>query len=329
MGIRSQQNAGFFAFIHSYVYSIMKSEKKRGERGMSLSIFGFQAMWSPYFFLFLVLLTVLYFVLLGPLRSKFTQSEEVTTKQKAAFITAMVLLYICKGSPIDLLGHLMFSAHMTQMAVLYLIIPPLLITGIPAWLFTALFRISPIRMVVKFLTKPLIVLILFNGLFSFYHVPLIFDVVKTNVWLHAFMTTAIFITALMMWWPLMNQVPGWQTLSGIKKVGYIFADGVLLTPACALIIFADTPLYATYYDPEAWLNALSLCVPAGTLASLHLTGPEMFSSMSLLHDQQLGGVLMKIIQEIVYGTILFYIFIEWYRKEREEEHVATMPQTTE
>ncbi len=283
---------------------------------MPLSIFGFEAMWSPYFFVSLVAVTIVYFWLVN--RSK----QPTTTKQKTLFVTAIVLLYISKGSPVDLLGHLMFSAHMTQMAVLYLIVPPLLIKGIPSWMFEAVFRIRMIRSIVAFTTKPLIALFLFNGIFSLYHVPLIFDVVKTNMWLHALMTTAIFIAAMMMWWPLVNDVHGFPRLSGVKKVGYIFADGVLLTPACALIIFADTPLYATYYDPAAWMNALALCVPQSTLASLELSGPEMFSSMSLLHDQQLGGVLMKVIQEIVYGVMLFYVFIEWYRKERDEENMA-------
>jgi putative membrane protein len=40
--------------------------------------------------------------------------------------------------------------------------------------------------------------------------------------------------------------------------------------------------------------------------------------MSLLHDQQLGGVLMKVIQEIIYGTMLGHVFFEWYRKDQEE-----------
>ena len=44
----------------------------------------------------------------------------------------------------------------------------------------------------------------------------------------------------------------------------------------------------------------------------------MFASMSLLHDQQLGGVLMKIIQEIVYGVILAHVFFEWYKKDQQE-----------
>jgi hypothetical protein len=34
-------------------------------------------------------------------------------------------------------------------------------------------------------------------------------------------------------------------LTELRKMGYIVANGILLYPACALIIFADKPLYAT------------------------------------------------------------------------------------
>jgi putative membrane protein len=303
--------------------SIMKMERIEVKVMASLQMFGFRALWSPFFLISLLFITWLYFMIVGPWRTRFTNEEPPTNKQKAYFVAGIVLLYICEGSPIDLLGHLMFSAHMTQMAVLNLIVPQLLILGIPNWMFERMFRIKAVKRTVKFFTKPLISLILFNALFSFYHVPFIFDIVKTNIFLHAAVTTIIFFTALVMWWPLVNKLSDWQTLTGIKKVVYIFANGILITPACALIIFADKPLYATYYDPQAWLNSLHLCVPAGTLASLKLTGPQMFFSMSLIHDQQLGGVLMKIIQEIVYGTMLFFIFAEWYQKEREKEQMET------
>jgi putative membrane protein len=290
----------------------------------SLQMFGFRALWSPFFLLFLLCIAVIYMLIVGPWRHKFTDEGPATPKQKAYFLTGIVLLYLCKGSPIDLLGHLMFSAHMVQMAVLYLIIPQCFILGIPNWLYERMFAVRAVKKTFLFFTKPLIALLLFNGLFSFYHVPLIFDVIKTNALYHAVVTTAIFIVAFFMWWPLVNKLPQWQTISGLKKVGYIFADGVLLTPACALIIFANSPLYQTYTDPQAWLTALQLCVPKGTLASLNLTGPQMFLSMSPLHDQQLGGVLMKIIQEIVYGTMLFFIFIDWYHKERAKESAETI-----
>jgi putative membrane protein len=214
------------------------------------------------------------------------------------------------------MAHLMFYIHMIQMAVLVLVIPPIFIFGIPVWIWRKLFKVRMINTLFTFFTKPLIALIIFNGLFSFYHIPMIFDRVMQNFWYHAGYSILLFIVAILMWWPLINPVPEHQRLSGLKKVGYIFADGILITPACALIIFAPASIYATYSDPQVWAQVMSLCVGPATFAGLSISGPELFSSMSLIHDQQLGGVLMKIIQEIVYGVILAHVFFEWYRKDQ-------------
>lgn len=78
-------------------------------------------------------------------------------------------------------------------------------------------------------------------------------------------------------------------------------------------------MYATYTDGETWLKAMELCVPSTTLAGLSLSGPELFNNMSPLSDQQLGGVLMKIIQEIIFGIVLFKVFFEWWRVEKADE----------
>ncbi|MBB6443712.1 cytochrome c oxidase assembly factor CtaG [Bacillus benzoevorans] len=292
---------------------------------MTLDVFGFRALWSPYFFIAVVLFTISYFVLTIKYRYLFKESKPLTFSQGMLFISAMILLYVIKGSPLDLMGHIMFYAHMIQMAFLYLLIPPILIVAIPAWVWQKIWSVRFLKGLFTFFTKPLLALILFNGMFSLYHMPLIFDLVKTDMWLHAAYTSVLFLFSLFMWWPLLNKIEKLQTLSGLKKVAYIFASGVLLTPACALIIFNDQPMYAAYSDPEAWMEAMQLCVPAGTLANLNINGPEMFASMSLLHDQQLGGVLMKIIQEVIYGAMLARVFYEWYRsdqKEAEEQQVS-------
>lgn len=283
---------------------------------MSLEIFGFRALWSPYYLIVLCVLVACYFFVTIKYRSYFKQSEVLTKKQSLYFVSAIVLLYVVKGSPIDLLGHIMFYVHMIQMAILYLVIPILFIYGIPPWIWRTVLSLPVIKPLFGFFTKPLIALILFNGVFSFYHVPDIFDIVKTDMWLHAMYTSVLFLLAIFMWWPLVNQLDEYETLNGLKKVGYIFADGILLTPACALIIFADTPMYTTFSDPNAWASALELCVPSTTLAALNLSGPEMFNSMSLLEDQQTGGVLMKVIQEVVYGVILAQVFFSWFKKEQ-------------
>lgn len=286
---------------------------------LSLDIFGFRALWSPMFFIILSLIVLGYFLVTVKFRDKFKDSEPVTRKQGIIFTLAIILLYVVKGSPLDLMGHIMFYAHMTQMAILYLVIPPMIVVGIPQWIWRKILSYKAIKSAFKFFTHPLIALILFNGVFSIYHIPDVFDVIKTDMWLHSIYTTILFMLAIFMWWPLVNQLDEYETLSGVKKVGYIFADGILLTPACALIIFADVPMYATYSDPRSWMEAMELCVSPTVLSSLSLSGPEMFNSMSLLHDQQLGGVLMKVIQEIVYGYVLAQIFFSWYRKEQREE----------
>ncbi len=210
---------------------------------MSIDIFGFRALWSPYYLTCLVIVTISYFWFVAKYRQKRSRSFVLSKRQVFYFLLAMFLLYIVKGSPIDLMSHIMFSAHMTQMAILYLVIPPLFIISIP----DGLWRVwidgkgswNVRQAIFSFFTKPLIALLLFNILFSLYHLPLVFDFIKSNIVLHAGYTTILFMTAMFMWFPLVNRLPERESLSGVKKIAYIFGSGILMTPACALIIFAN------------------------------------------------------------------------------------------
>lgn len=282
-----------------------------------LDQFGFRALWSPYLFIFIVLVIGGFFYLAIKKRHLFEGNEPLTKKQAILFITTAFLVYVLKGSPMDLLSHLMFTFHMIQMAFLFLLVPQLLIASIPVWMWKKLLTLPVIKQAFRFFTKPIIALVLFNGLFSFYHIPFIFDLVKTNFWYHSIYTIILFIFALFMWWPLLNKVEK-AKLHGLWKVGYLFANSVLITPACALIIFNNQPLYETYTSLQSWINSLTLCVPPSVMADLQLSGPEMFSFMPPIYDQQTGGVLMKVLQEFIYGGILYRILREWYQKEKDE-----------
>lgn len=284
---------------------------------LELQIFGFRALWSPYYIFFVIGLALIYFLLTGRYRHKFGGDEKPTGKQQFFFYLAMVLLYIVKGSPVDLLTHIMLTAHMIQMAIYYLIFPILIIKGIPAWIWRKFVSLTVVKPVVKLVTKPLISLLLFNTLFSLYHIPDVFDFTKSSPFIHTIVSTVILISAFIVWWPLVTPLKEYDTIPPILKIAYIFANGVLITPACVLIIFADVPLFATYSDSGAWIQALSLCVPIDVLNGLSgaLTGPEMFSPMSTLEDQQLGGITMKLMQEITYAFLLARIFFSWFTRE--------------
>ncbi|MGE6753246.1 cytochrome c oxidase assembly factor CtaG [Rossellomorea sp. NPDC071047] len=285
---------------------------------MPLGIFGFMALWSPFFILALVFITVVYFLITVKWRDSFKESEKLTSKEATYFILAIVLLYGIKGSPVEIMSTILFSAHMAQMALLYLVVTPLLVLGIPKWIWKAAVELPVVKQVFKFMTKPLISLLSFNIIFSIYHIPLVFDNVRTDATLHGLATVILFFLSLFMWWPLLNPADDDIDLSGLKRIGYILGSAVLLTPACGLIIFAENPLYAPYYDPQEFLKALALCVPVNTLEGLTLTGPELFTDMSTQNDQQLGGVIMKIVQEIVFGVMLFNLFFQWYRNDQEK-----------
>lgn len=290
--------------------------------GVDVSIFdtfNFSTLWSPYFLTIIIAATLLYFYMIKSFQKKWETAEALTMNEIVLTITAVVLIYITKGSPLDVMSHIMFSAHMTQMAILYLVVPILIIRGVPDWVWSKLLLNGKLSGVFRLFTKAIIAIFLFNIIFSFYHIPLIFDVVKSDIWLHGIYNFVLFILAFFMWWPLMNTVQE-KPLSGLQKVGYLFANSVLLTPACALIIFADAPMYLTYTDPSFWAKAMELCLPAGaSLADLGISGPELFNTMPLLDDQQLGGVLMKILQEIIFGVVLAMIFFNWYKQDQEEQ----------
>lgn len=290
---------------------------------MPLSIFGFQAMWSPVMIGVIVFLTILYFLITVKWRNDFKVSEPLKMREAVYFLVGIVLLYIVKGSPVDLMAHIMFSFHMVQMALLLLLIPPLLMKGIPWWAWKVVIELPVVRRVFPVLTKPLLSLIVFSGLFSFYHIPLFFDYIKLDEGLHGTYTFILFLSALFMWWSIIEIKGITGRLHGLKKIGFIIGSAVLITPACALIIFTGTPLYDTYTNSDSWLKAMELCVPASTLAGLSLSGPELFSNMTPIADQQLGGILMKIVQEIIYAVFLMSIFFKWYKNEQDNAEEIT------
>lgn len=279
--------------------------------------FGFQALWSPVFIVVTALIAVLYLWAVGPGRHRFQDAEPVPLYKKCLFLFGLFLFYLGFGGPLYLVGHIMFSVHMMQMAVSFLLTPPLILLGAPSWLMKAIVLKIPFKRFFKVFSHPIPAILLFNVLFSFYHVPAIFDFLMVQKLLHNAYQTVTFAAALLMWWAIIAPVREWDQLSELKRIGLIFLDGMLLTPACALIVFANTTLYATFTDPQTWAQAMSLCLPSGQAVPPGLLNQFMW--LPLLEDQRLGGVLMIVIKEVMYGSLLGYVFFQWIRKEKGED----------
>lgn len=256
------------------------------------------SMWHFEWIIYILILAVVYYLVVGPLTKRFGQKEnEVTIYRQISFYFGLFLLFVAYGSPVTEMGEqYLFSAHMISMAIVYLSVPPLLLVGTPAWLARKVLELPAVGKIVSFMTKPLIAILLFNLFFSIYHVPVIFDYAMTNLGAHMVYHYGLLLLAIFMWWPVICPVPEKDSLSELQKMGYIFANGVLLTPACALLIFGDSIIY-----------------------NIYVGAPQLVDSLPPVTDQQMGGIIMKIAQEIVYGCVLGFVFVQWVQKQKKQD----------
>lgn len=284
-----------------------------------LEYFSFRDLWSPVFMVFTMAVIVLYTFIAGPWRYRFEGSAPVSWVRQSSFIVAAILLYLTMGGPLSLMGHLMFTFHMTNMAVAYMLVPPLLLYGIPDWLWRSMFQAKFWR-VFRILMNPIVSMGMFVLLFSFYHMPDNHDWIMTHFTVHTLFYIALFVSSVIMWWHVFLPVPEWRRISPLLTLLYVFLSGLLLTPACAMIIFAEEPMFAVYNDPQVWTKAMGYCMSGDPAVLLsQFDGPAFFNLMSGHDDQQLGGIVMKLLQEFVNAAALYIVFMGWYRKERSRE----------
>lgn len=258
--------------------------------------FGFWQMWDP--LQILITLTMIFFYIKWLKRDG---EQPVKAYQKILYFSGVFIYLIAAGGPINFFGHhFLLSAHMLQQALLYYIVPPLLILGIPKYVFQGWVKYKWGRRLLE--THLIIYLLAFDILFSLYHLPVVFDVVMANYVIMVSTHLFLFILAIQMWWPIISPLPEIGQITELKKMGFIILGAVLLTPSCGLIIFASKPLYAPY-----------------------MGAPQIFDILPALDDQQLAGVLMKLVQEISQGSAIAYLFFRWYRKENKVDSIDVQP----
>lgn len=256
--------------------------------------YSFFELWNPPLFIGVISVFLLYLHFINKNRRGNPDFTPVSIKRKLSFLGGLIVFYIALGSPLHVLGDsFLFSAHMLAQSLVYIVMPPLLLMGLEKWMVQSVIKIGFKYKILSIAKVPLIPLLLFNILFSFYHIPIIFDKVVSNTIYHNLTHLILTASAFLMWLPIFPISDELDKLSPLQKLGYIFGAGVLLTPACALIIFADEPLYVVYTN-----------------------APQLWTYLGPIDDQQTGGIIMKVIQELIYGTVIGYIFFKWAKKEQ-------------
>ncbi|HET7628819.1 MAG TPA: cytochrome c oxidase assembly protein [Bacillales bacterium] len=270
----------------------------------SLTLYSFNDMWHPALLLLLILIAVCYVFVTGRWRGRFPNSTPATRSQQFYFFSGLFLYYAVQGSPWKVVGEYLFSAHMITMTISYLCVPPLILLGIPKWFWKPVLNMPVMYKILKTFTKPFFAVVFFNALFSFVHLPLVFNYIMSHMYWMPVTNGVLLLTGFFMWWPVITPLPEMRQLSYLMKMGYLFADGMLLTPACALLAFSNHMAY------DAYSNV-----------------PQLVWFMTPEWDQQAAGVFMKVIQEITYGIALCIVIYKWITTER-KRGVKEDPYTT-
>jgi putative membrane protein len=215
-----------------------------------------------------------------------------TGKQKFFFTAGVLVLWLSVDWPMDeLADHYLFSAHMVQHMIIALVAPPLLLMGMPAWLLRKLLAPKRVFKAVRFLTKPVVGFLAFNAVFVLLHWPALMNETLRSEPVHFTVHFAVLITALMMWWPVVDPLPELSRLSEPAKMFYLFLQSVLPTVPASFLTFAHRPIY-TFYEsvPRLW-------------------------GLSVVTDQMVAGLIMKIVGGLLLWGIIAVMFFRWYARE--------------
>jgi putative membrane protein len=244
-----------------------------------------------------------YLIWIGPLRGRFADSAPVSRVRVQLFLLGVVILFVATVSPLDTLSGYLLSMHMVQHLLMTLIVPPLLLVGTPGWLLRPLLRLPFGRPVGRALTHPVVAFLLFNAIFSVWHVPALYDLALRNDSVHILEHVLFLGTAILAWWPVFSPLDELPRLPEPVQLLYLFFQSLPPTILGAVITFADEPLYPAY-----------------------ATAPRLWG-LSVLLDQEIGGLIMWIPGALVYFVVLTGVFFHWlnrdeYERSRDVSHVT-------
>jgi len=210
-----------------------------------------------------------------------------------AFGGALVVLAVSLNGPLhNLSDGYLFSAHMLQHLALTLVFPPLLLYGTPAWVVRPLLGSAWVLRVARRATRPLAAGALFSAPITLWHVPQFYEAALEHHPLHIVQHLVFIATAVIMWWPILSPVPELPRASYPTQLIYLFALGLPMSLAGALITLSERVLYPFYAAaPRVW-------------------------GLTPLADQQMGGLLMWVV-----GTIYLWVAasVVWFRWSAREE----------
>lgn len=223
----------------------------------------------------------------------------VTRRQKGWFVAGVLTLWVASDYPLhDLSEQYLYSLHMVQHMLLTFVMAPMFWLAMPEWLARLLVPADGKGYrLLKRLASPIAAGLIFNALVALTHWSVI---VNTSVQVgpfHYLVHLVVVASALLMWVPVCGPWPELR-LSPMGQCIYLFMMSVLPTIPGAWLSLAGAPLYEVYDRP------------------VRLWG------VSVIDDQAMAGLFMKVIGGAYLWGVIIVIFFSWGLAEQKQSRRA-------
>src|SRR3954470_6109986 len=214
--------------------------------------------------------------------------RQTTPAQKIFFVSGLLVMFASLNGPLhDLSDDYLFSAHMVQHLLLTFAVPPLLLAGAPGWMLRPIVSRRGVDSVARFLTRPAICFVVFNVAIAGWHLPIFYNAAMAHHGLHILEHLIFMAAAVLMWWPLLSQLPELPRLAYPGQMLYSFLMSIPMSIVAVYIAMADHVLYPAY-------DAAPRVLP-----------------LSPLDDQLLGALIMWIPGGMILVVIMTVVFFKW------------------
>lgn len=229
------------------------------------------------------------------------------SRQRVSFFLALVLLLVALGPPLnDWATWYLLSAHMVQHILLTLIVPPLLLLGLPAWLIRpVLTRFRPAERAGYYLTRPVSGFALSALVTLVFHVPAVMAVSCEDPLLNAVERGSYVFAYLLFWWSIVGPLAEWPKLSEPLQCLFLFLQMLPMILVGAPITLADGVIYTMYIEH-----------------------PFGLFSVDPIVDQQAAGLMMWVLGMVGMLIPLSFIFLRWASRNDAEARGQSRPPAT-
>lgn len=226
-----------------------------------------------------------------------------SSRDAGYFFAGIFVLLFAQCSPLDALGDTyLFSAHMIQHLLLLLIVPPLLILGIPAWLAEQGCGSPRVRAVERVLRQPAVAWLVGIGAMYLWHLPALYNATLAHAGVHIGEHLCFLITGVIFWWPVCAPLPQ-SRYAPLAAMLYLFTAAVASSVLGIVLTFASPGLYPAYLHPADTRGYLSLIRDGW--------------GVSPAVDQQFGGLIMWVPGGLVYLGAIIGTFARWQNEADE------------